>query len=201
MAEIWTEEAVGPASYTTGGFVITTSLPTLTFFDVNIKTPGGVLGQIEFDVTLNSPAAGEATVRVMRLNVDPISAIGSPNSLPASITNRTTSGGSTDAQPSHTHIMDHNHAVSPASTVPGTPAGTVLTAATGPAAQLHTHTVDLPNFTQNTGAESGGNTHTWNSLYQHQPTFSNVATDPVRTELAAATVLSAATFNYFGTDG
>lgn len=201
MASIWTDEAAGPASYTTGGFVITTDLGTLTFFDVRIKSPGAVLGQTEFDVTLNSPAAGQATVKVMRLNVDPITVIGSPTGLPAGVVNRVTSGGTTDAQLTHTHTMDHNHPATPASTTPATPAGAVLVAAAQPAATAHTHTLDLPTLAQSTGPESGGNTHTWNNLYQHQPTFSNVATDPVRTELAAATILSGATFNYMGTDG
>lgn len=202
MASVWTEQAVGPASYTTGGFVITTDLATLTFFDVRVNIPGANLGQSDYDVTLNSPAAGQATVKVLRSDTDPITTVGSPSGLPAGVVNRTTSGGITDAQPTHVHSIDHDHAVSPSSSVPTAPAGAILVAAAQPAATAHTHVANLPALgVVNSGAESGGNTHTWNNLYSHTPVLTNTQTDIARNELAAATNLSGTTFNYLGTDG
>lgn len=198
MANIWTDTAAGPASYTTGGFVVTTTLSTVAFFNVELNQAGANLGQVTVDVALNTPAAGQVTVKILRENYDQLTTVGSPSGLPSGITNRSTSGGTYDTV-SHNHTMDHNHAVTPASSTPNSKSTNTLAIALQPAATTHTHTVDLPTLTQDTANESA-HSHTWDNIYQHQQTLTNTTTDLATTELASTTDISGATFNYLATD-
>lgn len=194
MSSVWTDEQNGTNSYPTGGFTITTSLSTLTYFDVRVKTPGANLGQVVCDVTLNSPGAGQATVKLVRANYDKVTTIGSPTSLPSGVSNRSSSGGTVDTV-SHSHSIDHNHAATPASTTPSGASVNVLASAASPNVTTHTHTMDLPNHTGTSGAEAAHN-HTFDVLYQHQQTLTNTQTDLAGSELANGTDLSGTTFDF-----
>ena len=197
-ANVWTDQQAGTGSYTAGGFVITTTLSSLASFIVRLGGAGANLGHVSFDIALNSPAAGQATVKVMRENFDRLTAVGSPSSLPAGVTAPVASGSTYDTS-SHVHGMDHDHAVSPASTTPAGQNALTLAVALQPAVTTHTHTVDLLNFVGDVAAEAS-HTHTWDNIYQHQHATTNTATDLTATELAAGTDLSGATFDFLATD-
>ena len=98
-ANVWTDQQAGTGSYTAGGFVITTTLSSLASFIVRLGGAGANLGHVSFDIALNSPAAGQATVKVMRENFDRLTAVGSPSSLPAGVTAPATSKLCTTATP------------------------------------------------------------------------------------------------------
>lgn len=191
--EVWTESGTGPASYATGGFVVTTGLSTVNQFKAVI----GVIGTApphNLEYTRNSPGAGQVTVKVVRHTYDRTTAVGDPSGLPSGVTNRTTSGGTYDNESSHVHTMDHNHAAATSST-PTAAGGGVNTVAGTENQTTHTHSFDPPNFTGNTGA-GGSHTHTWDSLYQHAHALTQTATDMSRAELANGTDLSGVTFLY-----
>lgn len=196
-ANIWTDEQAGP-TYTTGGFVITTTLSTIASFAVRLKTIGANLGQAQFDVAFNSPGAGQATIKVMQETFDRLTGIGSITGLPSGVTLRSSSGGTYDTT-SHTHDMSHNHGATPASTTPAGANAATLAVALQPAVTTHTHTLDLATFSGNFVAETA-HTHTWNNIYQHQHILTNTATDLTATELANGTDLSASVFDFIATD-
>ncbi len=199
MTQIWSDDnANGPNPYTTGGFTVTTSLASVTFFAVQVKDAGTNLGQASFQVTLNSPAAGQVTVKILRQNYDKLTAIGAISNLPASVSSRGISGGVTDTV-SHLHDMSHDHAVTPASTGPAGASAATLAVALQPNVTTHTHTLNLPNFVANTANESA-HTHAWNSLYAHSHGLTNTQTDLALTELAAGLNLTTTKFNWIATD-
>ncbi len=195
MSAIWTDSLTGPASYSTGGFTVTTTLSTVDAFAVNVDVVGANLPAADFDIALNSPGAGQVTIKVMRRAYDKITALGDPTGLPAGVSLATSNGQSYVSNTTHTHTMDHDHAATTSSTP--TAGGTGVNTTLGSGNQsAHTHSFDPPNFTGSTGAGSG-HTHTWNNIYQHQHSVTNTATDVPATELSAGVNLSGTTFNYF----
>lgn len=197
MSSVWTESQAGPASYATGGFVVTTTLASVDSFAVQVASAGANLGRVDFDVALNSPAAGQVTVKVIRRNYDKLTTLGAVTSLPSGVTSRATSGGTYDNDAAHTHALDHNHAAATSST-PNAAGGGTPTGLNGNVSS-HTHSFDPPNHTGNTGA-GDSHTHTWDKIYEHQHVVTNTATNAVATELAAGTDLSGATLNLIGVD-
>lgn len=199
MPNLWTDESAhGPNPYATGGFDIVTGLTTVAFFSIGVEIAGNI-GQASFDIALNTPSAGSVRIKVMQTDYDQQTTIGSPTGYPAGVTNRTSSGGTYDTV-SHTHTMDHNHAVTPASGAPTGATAFTLALALQPNSSTHTHTVDLPNFTASVVAESA-HTHTWNNIFQHQHALTNTQTDTAAVELANGTNLSTSRFNYLASDG
>lgn len=194
MATIWTDESQnGPNPYTTGGFVITTSLGTLSAFVVNVEVAGNI-GQAVFDVALNTPAAGQATIKIMQVDYDQLTAVGGLTGLPSGVTERLTSGATTVAV-SHTHGWSHDHAVTPASTTMAGQNANTLAVALQPNATTHTHTLNLPNVALTSGAEAA-HSHTWDTLYAHTHVLVNTQTDLAAVELANGTNLNTSRFNY-----
>lgn len=195
---LWTDTAVGPVSYTTGGMVITTTLATVVNFSLEVQTVGANLGQSLFDITLNSPAAGQVTVKVLQEMFDRQTTIGAVTGLPASVTSRSSSGGTYNTA-SHTHNLDHDHALATSSQRNNSSGGVVSGVATDNIAS-HTHSFNPPNFTGTPSSSEATHTHTWDSIYQHAHSLTNTATDLSTTELANGTDLSGTTFIYQGTD-
>lgn len=194
---LWTQSATGPASYSTGGFVVTTSLATLAAFDVEVSIPG-VLGQVRAQVTLNSPSAGKATVKLLRETYQLLT-VSTPTGLPSGVTSPTSSGSSVATETPHSHAADHDHAISAASATMSGGSGLVTQAAAGGVnISTHTHTSDLANMAVTSGTQT--HQHTWDSIYEHQHAVSNATTDVTLVELDAATNISGTTFNYIGVD-
>lgn len=191
---VWTDSAVGPASYTAGGFVITTGLTSVQSFEASISAAGANLGQVGFEYDLNTPVAGQVTVRPLRETYAKLTSMTDPTGLP--VATATTSGQSFDTD-THTHVFAHDHAVSPASTANAGGAGGVVALPASPAASTHTHTVDLVNFIPTTGT-SAPHTHTLSIIYQHQHSVTNTTTTGHVTEIPDTTDLSGATLNYVG---
>ncbi len=200
MTQVWTDENVnGPNPYPAGGFVVDTGMASVAFFATQVRQAGANLGQVRFQVTLNSPVAGQVTVKILRQSYDKVTAVGAPSGLPAGVALRSVSGGQTDPV-SHLHDMTHDHAVTAASTTPAGASAATLALALQPNATTHTHTLNLPSHVQNTAGEAA-HLHTWNSLYQHQHALTNTATDLALVELAAGTNLVTAKLNFLATDG
>ncbi len=185
----WTDAQAGPASYPTGGVVIATSLSTVDAFDVEIQTPGALLGQVQFDISVSGATA---TVKVMRLNHDKLTAIGNMSGLDASVSATAASGATVNNETAHTHDLTHNHSVTAASSGPST--GTDPSTATvgGSNLSAHTHTADLPSAAVTSGTAS--HNHVDNNIYQHQHSLTNTQTDVAATEIANGTDLSGVTF-------
>jgi len=191
---IWTDEQTGPASYATGGFTVSTTLASVQAFAVNVKTPGANLGRVDFDVALNSPGAGQVTVKVIRQVFDKVTAVGSITSLPSGVSSQASSGG-TLATVSHTHTMTHTHGpTTSAGPAGGNNGSNVLAAQSAMTTHTHSSTSGSSSAT-NTGAEAA-HTHTWNSIYQHQHALTNTQTDVAASEIPNGTVLSGATLDY-----
>lgn len=191
--EVWTESGTGPASYSTGGFVVTTGLSTVNQFKAMI----GVIGSApphNLEYVRNSPSAGQVTVKVIRHQYDRTTAVGDPNGLPSGVTLRSTSGGTYDSESAHVHSMAHDHAAATSGT-PNDAGGGAAQQVGGVNQDAHTHSFDPPNYTGNTGVGSSHN-HTWNSLYQHAHALTQTATNMSRAELANGTDLSSVTFLY-----
>lgn len=191
---IWTEAQAGPASYADGGIPVTTSLASVEACTVVVSAPGANLGQVEFDIALNSPGAGQVTIKVMRKVYRKLTAITEPIEVPANIAVRTTSGG-TYLVVNHNHSIAHDHAAATSGTPTAAGGGSTLGVG-GIALTTHTHSFDPPNFTGNSGIESG-HTHTWDNIYEHQHSVTNTETDVNVTELTAGTDISDATLNLF----
>lgn len=178
---------------------MTTGLASVSFFVAQVRQAGSNLGQARFQITLNSPSAGSVTIKIMQQDYDKLTAIGSPTGLPAGVSLRSTSGGTADTT-SHVHDMSHDHAVTPASSTQSGANAFTLALALQPNVTTHTHTLNLPNHVQNTGANTS-HTHTWDSLYQHQQSLTNTATDIALVELANGTNLVTTKINYLAADG
>lgn len=90
----------GPASYSTGGFVLDLSgtFPTsLDFLALQLEVEDVDLPPHQIVVTRNSPAAGQATIKVMRHRYDKTTAIGNVTGQPAGVTVQAASGATTAA--------------------------------------------------------------------------------------------------------
>lgn len=195
MADATTDELVGPASYATGGFVFSSGLGALSYFALEIKTVGPNLPPCHFEYTLNSPGAGDVTIKIMRHQFDRTPSLSSVTGLPAGVSSAAASGQTYDNESAHTHNMDHNHGAVTSGTNDLVGGGTPLDL-TGPInISSHTHSFDVPNFIGNTGSGLA-HTHTWSNLYQHQHSVTNTQTNETSVELANLTDLSGTTFNY-----
>lgn len=193
-----TDQVAGPASYAAGGFTVSTGLSTVNWFEVTVATRGANLPASVFNYTLNSPSAGQVTVKVYRVPVDEFASgetASTLTGLPSGVTSQSTSGQSYDNEQAHTHGFTHDHG----SVTSGTPAnGTagVNVAVGGPSEGGHTHGVNPPSFSPGSGIPEAVHAHTWDNLYQHGHTVTNTTTDCFTTELAAGTNLSGTSFDY-----
>lgn len=197
-----TDSVSGPASYAAGGFVIATGLATVGFLDIQLIAPGANLPAHRLEVARDTPVAGSATIKVMVESYQKLPAtLGNVSGLPGSVSARATSGGVESVfTTGHIHTIDHNHAVTPASTAPAGASAATLALALQPNATTHTHTLDLPNFTGNTAAIVFDHTHIWNSIYQHQHSVTNTETNVALAELTAGTNISGASWQWMAAD-
>lgn len=189
----------GPASYAAGGFELdlSASFAVLHFFKPVIET-AGVLEAEEFEVGINQDTTGalsygKVVIKIYRDRYDKFS-IGAVSGLPAgTATQAAKFAAGTTTNSSHTHTIDHDHpaTVSAAMTAAG---GAVVSNAAGGAMELHTHSVNVPNFTGNSGANT--HSHERSFEYEHSHSFTDAETDISLVEVAAATDLSGVTFRY-----
>jgi len=195
---VYADKVVGPSSYPTGGFVIDCSVTvsSLNFLKLALDTLGN-LPCCRVDVTLNSPANGKATVKLLKLLYTRVASFGNVQSQPAGVTIQTASGQTSSSESSHTHAIDHDHP-SFTSAAPTASGGSVNLNAVGPNMSTHTHTLDLPNFTGTSGAGSSHN-HTDNTLYDHRHVETHTNTDFTETEVSNGTDLSGTIWNVFAT--
>lgn len=195
--QVETGSTTGPASYATGGFVITTTLSTVNAFDVCITTADSDLTSFRPVFTRNSPGAGQVTVKLMRKQYDKLTDIGAVSGLPAGVSAAATSGQTYDADTTHVHSMAHDHAAATSGTMTGPSGGALLDAVGSKDILLHTHSFDPPNFTGNTGVGSS-HSHTWDNIYEHQHSTTNTETTASLSEVPNTTDLSGATFLWMG---
>lgn len=167
MSTAKTDEILGPVSYASGGFVVSTGLASLNFFSLETKIPGANLPPCHFEYSLNTPAAGQATVKIVRHQYSRTPSLGSVSSLPAGVTAQSSSNQTYDVESVHTHNMDHNHGAVTSSTNTLAGGGTTLDL-TGPInISSHTHSFDVPNFTGNTSAVTSSFTIDSSSFGMH----------------------------------
>lgn len=197
------DEYVGPASYPTGGFVIDLSktFSSLNSLDLVVKkgSRGANLPAVRYEIVLDSPGAGQATVKIVRKRYDRTSTIGNVSGQPAGVTIQAASGVVTSSESAHTHGMDHDHA-SFSSAVPSQTGAAVLLDALGNAGLLnHTHALDLPAFVGTSGAGTSHN-HVDNTIYAHVHVIVEANTNYASSELPNATNLTGTTF-YLAANG
>lgn len=190
-----TDTEVGPASYTTGGFAIATTLANIDWANVEVQTPGANLPHCIFVITRNSPSAGSFKVQILRVQYDDLTSIDSVSGLPSGVTARATSGGTYDNESAHVHSMNHDHAATTSTTNTTAGGGTTLDLTAPINIGAHTHSFDPPSFTGNTGAGSA-HTHVWDNIYEHQHSVTQTETNASLSELANGTDLSGTTFIY-----
>lgn len=191
------DEYIGPTSYSTGGMVIdlTKTFSLINFFDnpvVKKGSRGSNLPAVRYEIAINSPDDGKATVKIVRKRYDRTSTVGAVSGQPSGVTVQAASGVASSSESSHTHSFDHNHG-SFTSAAASTGAGQVLLDALGPSLAGHTHTLDLPNLTGTSGAGTSHN-HTDNSIYEHSHSITQTSTVYASSELPNATDLSGTTW-------
>lgn len=184
-----TMEFVGPSSYTTGGFVVDldATFSSLNALKLAVETVGANLPVCHYEITLNSPSPGRATVKIMRHRFDQVTAIGNVTNQPAGVSILAASGGVSGSESTHTHSINHDHG-SFSSAINGTGGGQVLLNAVGPNLEQHTHTLDLPAFVGTSGSGSA-HTHQDNSIYQHGHSITYAGTNLASVELPNSTNL------------
>lgn len=191
------DEYVGPSSYPTGGFVIdlTPTYSSLNSLDLVVKkgSRGANLPAVMYEITLNSPANGKATVKVMRKRYERTTSVGNSANAPVGVTIQTVSGQSSTAGTSHTHDYDHDHAPV-TSSGPTNSGAAVLLNALGPNHSTHTHVFDMAfHLGLVTGTESA-HTHVDNTVYQHGHDVTYTTNNVIQSELSNATNLSGTTW-------
>lgn len=182
----------GPAVYPSGGFVLdlSTWLASLNLlWLVTVAGSRGVLPACDLEVALDSPGAGMATVRVLRLRHDRLATVDGAAGQPAGVALAAAAGETVTAEAAHAHPIDHDHSGF-ASGINTTGGGQVLLDVLGPALEQHTHVLDLPSLTGTSGA-GGSHDHIDSSIYEHGHDLTLVETDMAWVELAAGTDLSA----------
>ena len=181
-------------TYATGGFVIDLSATysTLNWLKLALKTVGANLPVCQYELTYDSPAPGQATVKIMRHRYDLVSAFGNVANQPGGVTVQAAAGGTSSSEAAHTHSIDHDHPSFTSAANANAGAG-VLDQILGSSIGTHTHDLDLPNLTGTSGAGTSHN-HTDNSIYQHQHGANQTATDLTTAELANGTDLSGTTW-------
>lgn len=190
---IWRDQ-VG-ASYTTGGLVFDLSATYSSLNSVFLTISNlSTMAAVRPEYALNSPSAGKVTVKLLKKRYVRVSSIDAGvTGQPAGVTVRTSSGGTAASESSHTHTIDHDH---PSTNTNGITngAGGSVNSPLGAAIEGHTHALDLPNYTGNSGAGTSHN-HTDNTLYAHNHTLNQSATNFSLTEIANGTDLTAVRFN------
>lgn len=191
----------GPASYSTGGFVVDLSadLTDVDFLALSLLTPGN-LPPCHLEYALNTPSAGKVTVKVMRHRYDRLTSVDAVSNPPSGVTVQTASGQTVAAESAHTHSVDVNHDHGSANSGVSASAAINPTAGVGGTVDSlgHVHPVDLPALgtTSKTSSAGSSHTHTDDNLYAHNHAVTRNETDAASVELAAATDLSGATWAY-----
>lgn len=198
-----TMEYTGPSSYPTGGFVVDMdpTFSSLNSLKLSVKTVGANLPVAHYEITLNAPAAGQATVKIMRHRFDQVTAVGNVTNQPTGVTVLAANGGTSSLEASHTQSIEHDHGTF-GSAINNSGGAQVLLNALGPNLEQHTHQLDLPNLTGQSGAGLAHN-HTDNSIYQHGHSIGFIATNIDSVELPNGTNLSGTIWNIlaFGVKG
>lgn len=187
--KIYTDTVAGP-SYTTGGISVNTGLSSISNFSLKVKVRDSLPdGHMEW-----TASGGTVTWKWIRHSHDKLTTIGDMSGLPAGVSAQSSSGGTYDADTTHTHSIDHDHAAttSAAPTASGVGVNTLVGSGNY---STHTHSFDVPGITATSGVGSS-HTHTWDNIYQHQHSITNTATNPTQAELANGTDLSSATLIY-----
>lgn len=190
-------EVSGPTSYSAGGFVIDLrdSLSEVLMFDLVLQTLGASLVPHDLVVALNSPTAGQVTVKVMRRRYDKLSSFGNVAGQPGGVTIQT-SAQSLAAEASHTHSVVHDHAAVTSGVASEAMAGPAISGGGGAVrVDAHTHSLDLSSIGV-TSASGSSHTHTWSNIYQHQHAITQTVTDMATVEVAAAVNLSTSSWRY-----
>ncbi len=188
-------EKQGPSSYSAGGFVIDMSSTFSSLNSCSVAIKKGTRGNVpfgRFEISIDSPGPGKATVLVRNYSHTRASSFDAVTGQPAGVTVQSSSGQTVASESAHTHDATHNHAAQASAAMTAAGAG-VDTNALAAALDTHTHSVDLPSLTVTTGAGTSHN-HTDNTLYDHRHTLTHTATNVDSAELTATTDLSATTF-------
>lgn len=169
--KITTGEVDGPASYATGGFELdlTDEVVSLQFVSLAIETVGPNLPPAHYEITINDPDSGIATIKVMRHRYDKLTSVDDVSGQPGGVTVQAASGATTSTS---------NEDVSTTGA-----AATVDAGAGSGAAQNEAHT--------------HSHSHTFDSIYEHGHDVTQTETDAESVELAATTDLSGTTWRYF----
>lgn len=181
----------GPASYSTGGFVIDLSATYSSLNRVKLGLKKGTRGNLgigRLRYRLNVPSAGQVTVVVEKYRYDRITAFGNVQNQPGGVTVAAASGQVSSSESAHTHNANHDHGTWVSSVPTDAGAGVALDAL-GPNMSAHTHNVTMPMFVLTTGTVS--HNHVYNSIYQHQHRQFITLTNVALAEITAATNLAA----------
>lgn len=189
-------QQIGPASYdSTNGWVIDLSATYSSLNSLRLALKKGTRGNLgigRWEVVLNSPIAGKATISFFKHRYDRITAFGNVQNQPGGVTVAAASGQVTSSETAHTHGINHDHASFNAGS-PNNAGAAVTLDVLGPNMSTHTHSLDLPALVGTSGAGTSHN-HTDDSIYQHWHHPNITLTNPVLTEITNATNLSASTF-------
>ncbi len=188
-------EKQGPASYPSGGFVIDLSATYSSLTSLRLVIKKGTRGSVpfgRFDVDLDSPSPGKATVLIRGFTQTRVSSFDTVTGQPAGVTVQTVAGQTVTADSSHTHEATHDHAAQLSAAMTAAGAGVALDAL-APALDTHTHSVDLPSLAVTSGAGTSHN-HTDSSLYAHIHALTHTVTNVGEAQLTAGTDLSGTTF-------
>ena len=102
-------EKVGPSSYATGGFVIDLSSTYASLNSLRLCIKKGTRGNVpfgRFDVDLDSPTAGKATIIVRGYNQTKVSSFDAVTGQPSGVTVQTVAGQVVSSEAAHTHSVD-----------------------------------------------------------------------------------------------
>lgn len=191
----------GPASYSTGGFVITgltSDFSWIGHIEVAITTRG-TLPAVNYEIfknvnASNAESLGNGGIRILRGMYDRAT-LNAITGLPGGVTAQSSKfAAGTTTGSDHTHANDHDHGN--VDSADNNSSGTGVTTNVGePAADNHNHTFTIPAYTGSTGSST--HSHDRSFEYQHNhavntPTTTNVTI----TEVASTTNLSGVTFNF-----
>lgn len=202
VPKIKTYSQTGPASYATGGFVITGLTGDYSWvghIDVAVTTRG-VLPGVDFEIFKNVNASGTESlgnggVKIVRGMYDKAT-LNAITGLPGGVTAQSAKfAAATTTGSSHNHSIDHDH---PAVTSSGTTAaGAAINLAAGGATggMTHTHDFNVPAFTGNSSSDTHSHERSFEYDHDHAINAATV-TDTTITEITNATDLSGVTFKF-----
>ena len=188
-------EKLGPSSYPTGGFVIDLSSTFSSLNSLNLVIKKGTRGNVpfgRFDVDLDSPTSGKATITIRGYNQTKVTSFDSVTGQPSGVTVQTVANQVVSSESAHTHDASHGHPATASAAMTAAGAGVALDAL-APAMETHTHLVTIPTLSLTSGAGTSHN-HQDNTLYDHRHALTHTATNVGEAELANGTDLSATTF-------